>query len=71
MEIPGWREEPENILSPASWVFKVRDGCEIREADLLEETLLGCRFVEGKEVWTEDEVEGFPLLCNVEISTRR
>ena len=56
------REEAEEVLSAALWIFEVADGIKVVEANLLEKTLLGGGLVEGEEVGPEDEVEGFPLL---------
>ena len=50
-------------MVPATFgVFQAADGVEIVEADLLEETFLRGRFVEGEEIGAEDKVEGLPLL---------
>ena len=57
-----WREEAEQVLSTAFWVFEVTDGVEVIETDLFEKTLFGGRLVEGEEVGTKDKVEWFPLL---------
>lgn len=62
MEIARWREQSEEILSFALWVFKVCDCCEIGKRYLFEKALFSCGLVERKEVWAKDEVESFPLL---------
>lgn len=56
------REEAEEVLSAAFWIFEVADCIQVVEADLFEKTLLGGGFVEREQVGSEDEVEGFPLL---------
>ena len=57
-----WGEEAEEVLPAAFWVFKVAYGVQVVEADLLEETFFGRRFVERKKVGAEDKVKGLPLL---------
>ena len=57
-----WREEAEEVLSTAFWVFEITDGVEVIETDLFKKTLLGGRFVEREEIGPKDKVEWFPLL---------
>lgn len=51
------REEAEEVVSAAFWVFEVADGVEVAEADFFEQAFLGGRFIEGEEVGAKDKKE--------------
>ena len=60
--VSGGGEEAEDVVHFAFWVFLTRDCGQFGEVDLVPELGFFFVFVDGEEVWAEDEVDWFPGL---------